>query len=224
MNAQAARSCRLPTGRRVLSEAHYELFRDWQRSQTQSSVKARMSPRPQMDVRSCWSAGTISREAPLRSSASRSSQRALSTARHLPSRFLLTVDLHGCRQIGILTPLRPCLPSRQSSCWKHPNLAGSHGNFCGVTHGCASVPAGFNLCERMPRTLSAAKDEALWDSTLRSIGQAGDSGDTTGGDHTNHNTKKRQTLEAMPQVADFMVELSGIEPLTSSLRTRRSPS
>jgi hypothetical protein len=30
--------------------------------------------------------------------------------------------------------------------------------------------------------------------------------------------------EGMPQVVDFMVELSGIEPLASSLRTRRSPS
>ena len=28
----------------------------------------------------------------------------------------------------------------------------------------------------------------------------------------------------LPQVLDFLVELSGIEPLTSSLRTRRSPS
>ena len=31
-------------------------------------------------------------------------------------------------------------------------------------------------------------------------------------------------MEEMPQVADSLVELSGIEPLASSLRTRRSPS
>ena len=28
----------------------------------------------------------------------------------------------------------------------------------------------------------------------------------------------------LPQIVDSLVELSGIEPLTSSLRTRRSPS
>jgi hypothetical protein len=34
-------------------EAHYELFRDWQRTQTQSSVTALRSSRQQMDVRFC---------------------------------------------------------------------------------------------------------------------------------------------------------------------------
>src|SRR3974377_290399 len=58
MNAQAARSRRLPTGRRSNTpEAHYELFRDWQRTQTQSSATALNSLRQQMDVRSCWKAG-----------------------------------------------------------------------------------------------------------------------------------------------------------------------
>ena len=50
-----------------------------------------------MDVRSCKDAGTTSREALVRSSASRLSQRALSGARHQTSCFLLTGDLHGCR-------------------------------------------------------------------------------------------------------------------------------
>src|ERR1700756_4197054 len=36
-----------------IPEAHYELFRDWQRTQTQSSVTAFRSPRQQMDVRFC---------------------------------------------------------------------------------------------------------------------------------------------------------------------------
>jgi hypothetical protein len=36
--------------------------------------------------------------------------------------------------------------------------------------------------------------------------------------------KRMQRDEGMPQVVDFLVELSGIEPLASSLRTRRSPS
>jgi integrase len=41
---------------------------------------------------------------------------------------------------------------------------------------------------------------------------------------TNHGTKEQSPDLPMPQVIDSMVELSGIEPLTSSLRTRRSPS
>src|ERR1700759_5746712 len=54
MTAQAARSRRLPTGRRIKTpEAHYELFRDWQRTQTQSSVTAIRRSRQQMDVRFC---------------------------------------------------------------------------------------------------------------------------------------------------------------------------
>src|SRR5208282_4270312 len=53
-SAQAARSCRLPTERRRSTpEALSELFRDWQRTQTQSSVTALWSPRPRMDVRFC---------------------------------------------------------------------------------------------------------------------------------------------------------------------------
>jgi integrase len=40
---------------------------------------------------------------------------------------------------------------------------------------------------------------------------------------TNNDTKVHLSPLPMPQVIDSMVELSGIEPLTSSLRTRRSP-
>ncbi len=47
---------------------------------------------------------------------------------------------------------------------------------------------------------------------------------TTGGYVTNNDTNTRREMEGMPQIVDFMVELSGIEPLASSLRTRRSPS
>ena len=54
--------------------------------------------------------------------------------------------------------------------------------------------------------------------------QMGDSRDTTEGYDTNNDTKLRREMEGMPQVVDSVVELSGIEPLTSSLRTRRSPS
>jgi hypothetical protein len=41
---------------------------------------------------------------------------------------------------------------------------------------------------------------------------------------TNHSTKRVSNEMVIPQIIDSMVELSGIEPLTSSLRTRRSPS
>ena len=44
-------------------EAHYELFRDWQRTQTQSSATALRSPRLQIDVWFCLRAGTIGQEA-----------------------------------------------------------------------------------------------------------------------------------------------------------------
>ena len=47
-------------------EALYELFRDWQRTQTQSSVMAPWSLRQQMDVRFCGRAGTTRREAYMR--------------------------------------------------------------------------------------------------------------------------------------------------------------
>ena len=43
-----------PLGEGVHSpEAHHELFRDWQRTQTQSSATALRSPRLQMDVWFC---------------------------------------------------------------------------------------------------------------------------------------------------------------------------
>ena len=52
---------RLGEGDQTL-EALYELFRDWQRTQTQSSVRTPRSLRQQMDVWFCESR-TISREA-----------------------------------------------------------------------------------------------------------------------------------------------------------------
>jgi hypothetical protein len=106
----APRQCRLPgpAGWRLseevqASEALCELFQDWQRTHTQSSVTAPWSPRPQMDVWFCTDAGTLSREAYMRSGGSRSIQCALSRARHQTSRFLLTTDLHGCRHLGQVT-------------------------------------------------------------------------------------------------------------------------
>lgn len=77
-----------------------ELFRDWQRTQTQSSVRTLRSLRLQMDVWFC-------NAAPLEPPAERRCcvaadpdwiKCALSGARHQHSCFFLTSDLHGCRQ------------------------------------------------------------------------------------------------------------------------------
>ena len=46
----------------------------------------------------------------------------------------------------------------------------------------------------------------------------------TGGYDTNNDTKPRSQADGFAQVVEKMVDLSGIEPLASSLRTRRSPS
>jgi hypothetical protein len=55
-------------------------------------------------------------------------------------------------------------------------------------------------------------------------GKEADSERTSKGYDTKEDTKLPSGLPFMPQVIDSLVELSGIEPLTSSLRTRRSPS
>ena len=68
-----------------------------------------------------------------------------------------------------------------------------------------------------------AKRSALDALSMKPV-QKGDSGDTTEGYDTNNDTKLRREMEGMPQVVESLVELSGIEPLASSLRTRRSPS
>ena len=51
-----------------------------------------------------------------------------------------------------------------------------------------------------------------------------DSRDTTRVCDTNDDTIRAERVIPSPQMVDSLVELSGIEPLTSSLRTRRSPS
>ena len=49
-------------------------------------------------------------------------------------------------------------------------------------------------------------------------------GTETRGYDTNHDTKRSEADDHIPQVFENMVELVGIEPTTSSLRTMRSPS
>ena len=68
-----------------------------------------------------------------------------------------------------------------------------------------------------------AKRSALDALSMKPV-QKGDSGGTTEGYDTHNDTKLRREMEGMPQVVESLVELSGIEPLASSLRTRRSPS
>jgi integrase len=64
-----------------------------------------------------------------------------------------------------------------------------------------------------------AKRNAL-DALAMKPGSKEGSRDTKKGYDTNTHVK----MNPMPQVVDYLVELSGIEPLASSLRTRRSPS
>ncbi len=68
-----------------------------------------------------------------------------------------------------------------------------------------------------------AKRDAL-DALTMGRGKKGNSEDTSEGYDTNNDTNMPLCSVPMPHVVDSLVELSGIEPLTSSLRTRRSPS
>jgi len=68
-----------------------------------------------------------------------------------------------------------------------------------------------------------AKRNAL-DALLMKPVQKEDLCDTMAGYDTNSDTKLRREMEGVPQLVESLVELSGIEPLASSLRTRRSPS
>jgi hypothetical protein len=65
---------------------------------------------------------------------------------------------------------------------------------------------------------------AALDALVPAPARRRDSIDARMGYDTNVYTNLRREMEGMPQVVALMVELSGIEPLASSLRTRRSPS
>ena len=68
-----------------------------------------------------------------------------------------------------------------------------------------------------------AKRTALDSLSTKQAERANSGGEARGYD-TNHDTK-RDTAETIPrQVLENMVELVGLEPTTSSLRTMRSPS
>jgi hypothetical protein len=79
-------------------------------------------------------------------------------------------------------------------------------------------------CSRTTRTSGWTQREKRAGRADDGKGKQTDSERTSKGYDTNNHTKVPSDLAFMPQVVDSMVELSGIEPLTSSLRTRRSPS
>ena len=56
------------------------------------------------------------------------------------------------------------------------------------------------------------------------VSRQADSGGETGSYDTNNDTKRAVRAKQVPQMIENMVELVGIEPTTSSLRTMRSPS
>ncbi len=68
-----------------------------------------------------------------------------------------------------------------------------------------------------------AKRNALDALTMR-MGKKTELEGTSEGYDTNNDTRVPSDLPDISQIVDSLVELSGIEPLTSSLRTRRSPS
>src|SRR6202008_1823808 len=77
-------------------EALLELFRDWQRTPTQSSVRTLRSLRLQMDVRFCQVQEPPAERHCCVTEGSDQPQGALSPARPETSRPLLTTRLHGC--------------------------------------------------------------------------------------------------------------------------------
>jgi hypothetical protein len=89
--------CRLSEGDQS-PEALYELFRDWQRTQTQSSVTALQGPRQQMDVWFCRAQEPMPRATLCVENILEMMTCTLSRACPQHPCLHLTDDLHGCRQ------------------------------------------------------------------------------------------------------------------------------
>src|SRR5271155_6040772 len=102
--------CRLSEGDRT-PEALYELFRDWQRTQTQSSVTALRSLRQQMDVWFCRAQEPMPRG--IYCVLNILDKMICTLSRACPGHpcLHLTDDLHGSRHFGHL-----------SSCRSHPGV------------------------------------------------------------------------------------------------------
>ena len=113
-------------------EALFELFRDWQRTQTQSSVTALQGPRQQMDVWFCRAQEPTPRGIPCALCILNLYTCALSRSRAEYPRLRLTDDLHGSRLIGQMAS-RSSLKTGRSQpvdatlAWSL--LAGVSGNF-----------------------------------------------------------------------------------------------
>jgi hypothetical protein len=88
--------CRLSEGEHP-PEALYELFRDWQKTQTQSSVTALQGPRQQMDVWFCRAQEPM--PGGIRCALSILEVMICTLSRACPGHLCLrlTDDLHGCR-------------------------------------------------------------------------------------------------------------------------------
>jgi hypothetical protein len=81
-------------------EALFELFRDWQRTQTQSSATALISPRQQMDVRFCtMQEPPAERQTCAAIDPDQPSTRSLERAKRTRAP-LFTTDLHGRRSLA----------------------------------------------------------------------------------------------------------------------------
>jgi hypothetical protein len=108
--------CRLSEGDHP-PEALYELFRDWQRTQTQSSVTALQGPRQQMDVWFCQAqepmpGGTLCVWNILE-------VMTCTLSRACPGHpcLRLTDDLHGCRLYGMYGPPLYCKRKVKMTVW-----------------------------------------------------------------------------------------------------------
>ena len=98
--------CRLSEGDRS-PEALFELFRDWRRTQTQSSVTALQGPRQQMDVWFCRTQEPM--PGGIRCALSILEVMTCTLSQACPGHpcLRLTDDLHGCRQYGHFEPVPP---------------------------------------------------------------------------------------------------------------------
>jgi len=93
--------CRLSEGDPP-PEALFELFWDWQRTPTQSSVTAPTSPRQQMDVRFCEEQEPTAERLTCARMNPEAASCAVSRPRPIHLRLPLTTDLHGGRLYGHL--------------------------------------------------------------------------------------------------------------------------
>ena len=128
--------CRLSEGDQI-PEALYELFRDWQRTQTQSCVTALQGPRQQMDVWFCRAAGTDAERHTLHVEHPEVITCTLSRACPGHPCLRLTDDLHG----GLIQLGRD-VKAQPQRLWGQPVLTRRHG------HSLSKCSEQFQNCRR----------------------------------------------------------------------------